>query len=74
MKKRHLFCAAAMLCCYLGIHQGYLALWQQPDSQPDRVFPYRASLFPAKDQAALEKGIPYSSASELSRLLEDYLG
>ena len=73
MKKHHLFRAAAILCCYLGVHQGHLALWKHPGLQPERVFPYSISLFPAKDQTALENGIPFSSASELSGLLEDYL-
>ena len=73
MKKHHLFHATVILCCYLGVHQGHLALWKQPGLQPERVFPYSIGLFPIKDQTALEKGIPFSSPSELTGLLEDYL-
>ena len=73
MKKYYLFCTTAILCCYLGVYRGHLALWQQPGLQPERVFPYRADLFPDKDQTDLENGIPFSSEAELNRLLEDYL-
>lgn len=73
MKKHYFFCAAAILYCYLGIHQGHLALWKQPGLRPEHVFPYSICLFPAKDQTALENGIPFSSVSELNGLLEDYL-
>jgi len=73
MKKYYLLCTTAILCCYLGVYRGYLALWRQSGLQPDRIYPYRTGLFPVKDQSDLERGIPFSSAAELNRLLEDYL-
>ena len=64
-----------LLCfvCYLGIHNGYLALFDQSQSQPIMIFPYKADLFPEEDRRALEKGIVYNSPQELARLLEDFL-
>ncbi len=72
MKK---FCMPVLvwiLCCYLGLHNGYLALWDSSESQPVQVFPYRAELYPDADQEALRHGIPVTSPKMLSRLLEDY--
>lgn len=57
----------------LGIHDGYVALWEDEDPQPVQVFPYRAELLPEADRAALRKGIRAESAQEMARLLEDYL-
>lgn len=61
------------LWAYLGIYEGYLALWKEPSGKPDRVFPYSASLFPEADRKALEKGIYFSSEQELAKLIQDYL-
>jgi len=61
------------LWAYLGIYEGYLALWKEPSGKPDRVFPYSASLFPEEDRKALEKGIHFSSQQELAQLIQDYL-
>lgn len=57
----------------LGIHNGYIALWKDEDSEPVRVFPYRASLLPERDRNMLEAGIPIESENRLHSLLEDYL-
>lgn len=57
----------------LGVHNGYIALWQGNDPEPARVFPYRASLLPERDQRLLEAGIHIESESRLHSLLEDYL-
>ena len=73
MRRNGLFMAVTALCCYLGIYQGHLALWHPSGLKPERVFPYRVSLFTCKDRADLESGIHFSSDAELSRLLEDYL-
>ena len=55
-----------------GIYHGRIALWHGEDPEPDTVFPYEASLLPPADQAALEKGIPIHSGSELIRFIEDF--
>lgn len=61
-----------ILCCYLGLHGGHLALWDSTQAQPLQVFPYRAEAYPKADQEALRRGIPITSREELTRLLEDY--
>lgn len=58
---------------YLGLHNGQLALFESGKTVPDTVLPYRAELFPEADQKALQNGIPFSSESELNRLMEDFL-
>ena len=57
----------------LGSHEGFVALWIQPDPQPVKVFPYRVASLPPADQENLRKGIVIESEKELSCLLEDYL-
>lgn len=72
MKKRMLsFILVAI--GYLGIHNGYLALYDTEQASPLIVLPYRSELYPEEDQNALQKGIPYHSQEELTRLLEDFL-
>ena len=61
-----------LLGLYLGIYNGHLALWQQSNTMPLQVFPYRAELYPQADQAALNRKIPINSTKDLSKLLEDY--
>lgn len=69
---RTLCCLAALtLSLYLGLHNGYLALWNTEASEPEQVFPYRAALYPKIDQRELEKGIPISDQMQLQQLLED---
>lgn len=58
---------------YLGLHNGYLALWSSDRSEPDQVFPYRASLYPKCDRDALERGIPIAGNEQLKHVLEDFL-
>ena len=72
MRKR---ITSLLLCavCYLGIHNGYLALFDSSQAQPVMILPYKAQLYPEKDQDALRKGIIYESPEELTRLLEDFL-
>ena len=69
-------CCAAfflLLGLYLGLHNGYIALWNSQKTQPEHVFPYPASLYPPIDQAALENGIPVQDPESAVRLLEDFL-
>lgn len=71
MRVRH--AAAILLAGYLGLYNGYLALWNYTDNNPDHIFPYRAETYSDADKHALEQGIPYRTRAELTRLLEDYL-
>lgn len=73
MKRTRHVAALLLLCCYLGLSGGHIALWESKDSEPAYVFPYSAQLLPQKDQKALYDGIPCPSREELNRLLEDYL-
>ena len=72
MKKRIL---SMILCavCYLGVHNGYLALFDSAVSGPLMILPYPVKIYPPADQEALQKGIVYNSPQELTRLLEDFL-
>ena len=72
MRKRIM---SLLLCavCYLGIHNGYLALFDSSQQGPVMILPYKEELYPQKDRDALRKGIIYSSPEELTRLLEDFL-
>lgn len=62
-----------LMTMLLGIHDGYLAIYDSASSSPRQVLPYRAALYPNADQQALAEGIPFRSQQELSRLLEDFL-
>ena len=57
---------------YLGLSGDHLAIFSSKDPHPLQILPYASGLFSKNDVEALEDGIPFSSAAELSRLLEDY--
>ena len=61
------------LSLYLGLHNGYLALWKDNSNEPVRIYPYHISLYPKLDKELLEKGVPIASESEFSQRIEDYL-
>ena len=61
-----------LLLLYLGVWGKHLALWNDKSTRPIIVFPYQTALYPEADQQALKQGIPISSLTEASRLLEDY--
>ena len=58
---------------YLGLHNGYLALWKDDSSKPVRIYPYHISLYPKMDKELLKKGVPIASEAEFSQRMEDYL-
>lgn len=62
-----------LLIYYLGLHNGQLTIWKDDSREPLRIFPYSAEVFPEADRKALAKGIPFSSQSDLTKLMEDYL-
>ena len=61
------------LSFYLGLSDGYLALWKKGSTQPEKVFPYNISQYPQIDRKLLEKGIPIRSQEEYSKHIEDFL-
>ena len=65
--------AAVVLCLYLGIFNGQLALYEAGTEQPTQILPYKVSTYPKIDQTALKYGIPIKSAEHLKQLLEDFL-
>jgi len=73
MKQGFRLLLACIICCYLGLHHGKLAIWSTQTPAPLQVFPYSAELFPSQDYDALRRGIPFSTDEELSKLLEDFL-
>ena len=56
----------------VGIHRGYIAIWNGEDPDPEYRLPYSASLLPESDRKELEKGIFIQSRQELTRFLEDF--
>ena len=58
---------------YLGLHNGYIALWSTKSAVPEKVFPYRSAIYPQADQASLSHGITITSIEQLKALLEDFL-
>ena len=57
----------------IGSHEGFVALWADPDEKPTCIFPYSVSSLPLADQQRLKNGIRLDSEEDLNRLLEDYL-
>ena len=73
MKRFRNLYLALFLGYLLGIHHGYIALWQDGNGDPTTVFPYRAQMLPVVDQMKLAEGIHISDHIQLQQLLEDYL-
>ena len=67
-----IFCLV-LLGFLLGIHNGKIALWQDEDPQPIKIFPFSAQMLPVADRRALEEGIRFETKEDLMRLMEDYL-
>ena len=64
----------ALFCLFLlGSYKGYIALWNDKNKDPVKVFPYSVQSLPPADQKRLNKGIEISSVEQLYKLLEDYL-
>lgn len=71
MKPKHLLTQLMLIGFLLGIHNGRVALWKEPDPEPFRVFPYPVSVLPDDVRQALEQGIHIESEADLDRLLEN---
>ena len=72
-KTSQLLSALLMFTFLLGIHKGKVALWEENDPEPVKVFPYRASMLPEEAQEQLRKGIRLESMEDLDRLIQAYL-
>lgn len=64
--------AGLLLGLYLGISDGYLAIFKSDQATPVQALPYSQELFTEADRAKLKSGIPFSTDKELHRLLEDF--
>lgn len=72
MRRGPLISIILLLTLYLGLSDGYLAIFRKGEAQPMQVLPYHSSLFPQEDRQALRDGIPFASEAELNKLLEDF--
>ena len=72
MKIRKIIPYILSLAFLVGIHRGYIAIWNGEDPEPEYTLPYSVALLPEADQKELEKGIFIQSSQELSRFLEDF--
>ena len=73
MRSHRILIFTLIMSLYLGLSDGYLALWKEGSSKPEIIYPYHISLYPQIDQRRLKKGIPIRSTEELSKHMEDFL-
>ena len=73
MKWKRLFSLVLLLGFFLGVHNGYIALWDDDDPTPLYTFPKTVSSLPVLRQEELKKGVPIRSGYELVEILKDYL-
>ena len=72
-KMTRFFSAVLLAGILIGVHKGRIALWNEGQNEPFKVFPYRASMLPDEYEQMLKKGIRVESMDELRRLMEAYL-
>ena len=72
MKQKLWISLCLLFAFFIGVKDGYIALWRDGEKEPT-VFPYRVEMLPEADQRILEKGIYLSDESKLAQILEDYL-
>ena len=72
-RKRKILCSWIAWGLILGIHRGYIALWNETDPLPMEVYPYKAVMLPPSEVRALEAGIPIRDQGHLRFLLMNYL-
>lgn len=73
LKKRTQRYCALILGFLLGVSGGRIALWEDGQAEPVKVFPYSVTMLPEADQRALESGIRAEDRAQLFRLLQDFL-
>lgn len=73
MRIRRFFSAVMLLYVIVGSWKGYVALFDEDQTEPKQIFPYKVSSLPTADQQALEEGILVRNDRDLKQLLEDYL-
>lgn len=73
MNIRRFFSAVMLLYVIVGSWKGYVALFDEDETEPKQIFPYKVSSLPPADQQALEEGILVRNDRDLKQLLEDYL-
>ena len=58
---------------FLGAYRGFVALYEDDNTSPRQIYPYKTESLPLSDQQALEKGIQVPSEKALEHMLEDYM-
>lgn len=71
--KRHALGIILLIGLYLGLSNGYLALFKTGTQTPEITLPYRAAVYPKIDQQELSRGIVIKSQEHLKSILEDFL-
>ena len=64
---------AMLLSLILGSWKGYIAIFDQGETEPRQIFPNTVASLPPADQEALNQGIPVRTEQQMQQLLEDYL-
>ena len=73
MIQRKWISSVLMFYVILGCWKGYIALFDQGETEPRQIFPTMVTSLPQEDQIALEQGIIIRNSRDLQQLLEDYL-
>ena len=71
--KRRLLSRILLFGFLLGIYHGRIAVWQEPDPEPAKVFPYYAAVLPSQIRDALRHGLRVEPGTDLYVLVENLL-
>ena len=72
MRSHRIAATVLLAVLYLGVADGYLAIYEDTTAQPLQILPYRVSAFPQADRGALARGIAFDTEAQLNKLLEDF--
>jgi len=61
-----------LLALYLGTYGNQLALWQEGQEYPIRIYPYNAEIYTEIDQNKLKNGIEIHGSGSLQTHLDDF--
>lgn len=61
-----------LLALYLGTYGNQLALWQEGQEDPIRIYPYNAEIYTETDLNKLKNGIQIYGSGSLQTHLDDF--
>lgn len=61
-----------LLALYLGTYGNQLALWQEGQEDPIRIYPYNAEIYTETDLNKLKNGIKIYGSGSLQTHLDDF--